>query len=436
MWFIGKSHLDFKQYQFDGVKWAIENELSEEVLSSHNKIKGGFIADEMGLGKTITMLGIIFANYHKKTLIVLPNALLLQWASEIFRLTGYKPIIYHGPNKQKVGLTDLENAHIVLTSYSTLAISKKRQTCLLHQINWYRCVFDEAHHLRNANSRYLGARKLQTNIHWLISGTPVQNKQKDFYVLCSVLGLPVSYYKYKEYRAELFSKYVLHRTKLQVGIIIPNLEITNTFVDWKSNEERIISTYIHEKLKDSEEKFKNIQKAQKMCILPSLLQIPIMNTITTSKMDCVIDTIVSRKGNGAGKLVFCHFYAEIDMIITKLKEGGMTNIANYDGRIKIGKGKNNRLLEKYEVLVIQIQTGCEGLNMQTNYSEVYFVSPNWNPAVESQAIARCHRIGQCKPVYVFKFIMNNLDNIDNNSMDNYMIKVQDKKQLVIKDILS
>ena len=173
-----------------------------------------------------------------------------------------------------------------------------------------------------------------------------------------------------------------------------------------------------------------------MCILPSLLQIPIMNTITTSKMDCVIDTIVSRKGNGAGKLVFCHFYAEIDMIITKLKENGMTNIANYDGRIKIGKGKNNRLLEKYEVLVIQIQTGCEGLNMQTNYSEVYFVSPNWNPAVESQAIARCHRIGQCKPVYVFKFIMNNLDDVDNNSMDNYMIKVQDKKQLVIKDILS
>ena len=97
MWFLEKSKLDFKQYQYDGVKWAIENELRID-----DDVKGGFISDEMGLGKTITMLGIIFANYKKKTLIVLPNTLILQWASEISRLTGYNPIIYHGPNKKKI----------------------------------------------------------------------------------------------------------------------------------------------------------------------------------------------------------------------------------------------------------------------------------------------------------------------------------------------
>ena len=104
--FIQKSGLDFKQYQYDGVKWAIENELSkrkdQEKLISHDRIKGGFIADEMGLGKTITMLGIIFANFMMKTLIVLPNSLIEQWASEIFRLTGYKPLIYHGLKKKKI----------------------------------------------------------------------------------------------------------------------------------------------------------------------------------------------------------------------------------------------------------------------------------------------------------------------------------------------
>ena len=63
--FIQKSGLDFKQYQYDGVKWAIENELSNDkkCVESHDRIRGGFIADEMGLGKTITMLGIIFANF-------------------------------------------------------------------------------------------------------------------------------------------------------------------------------------------------------------------------------------------------------------------------------------------------------------------------------------------------------------------------------------
>ena len=54
---------------------------------------------------------------------------------------------------------------------------------------------------------------------------------------------------------------------------------------------------------------------------------------------------------------------------------------------------------------MQIQTGCEGLNLQENYSEIYFVSPHWNPAIEDQAIARCHRIGQLKQVYVFRFKM-------------------------------
>ena len=115
--FIQKSGLDFKQYQYDGVKWAIENELSKEKMVSHNRIKGGFIADEMGLGKTITMLGIIFANFMMKTLIVLPNSLIEQWAAEIFRLTGYKPLIYHGPGKKKITVSDLEKSIIVLTIF-------------------------------------------------------------------------------------------------------------------------------------------------------------------------------------------------------------------------------------------------------------------------------------------------------------------------------
>ena len=55
---------------------------------------------------------------------------------------------------------------------------------------------------------------------------------------------------------------------------------------------------------------------------------------------------------------------------------------------------------------MQIQTGCEGLNLQDNFSEIYFTSPHWNPCVEDQAIARCHRIGQKKTVYVFKFEMS------------------------------
>ena len=61
-----------------------------------------------------------------------------------------------------------------------------------------------------------------------------------------------------------------------------------------------------------------------------------------------------------------------------------------------------------DVLILQIKTGNEGLNLQ-EYSEVYFVTPNWNPKVEEQAIARCHRLGQTKKVSVFRFVMNSFD---------------------------
>ena len=89
-------------------------------------------------------------------------------------------------------------------------------------------------------------------------------------------------------------------------------------------------------------------------------------------------------------------------------------------------------------MVVQIQTGCEGLNLQKHYSEVYFVSPNWNPAVEAQAVARCHRIGQKKQVFVYKFIMNdfNNNNYKNHKDRNNKDKDKDKDKEISMDVKS
>jgi hypothetical protein len=99
-----------------------------------------------------------------------------------------------------------------------------------------------------------------------------------------------------------------------------------------------------------------------------------------------------------------------------------------------------KLLLKVDILILQIQTGCEGLNLQENYSEIYFVSPHWNPAIEDQAIARCHRIGQTKPVYVERFEMSNFPEEENNiiprTVDNYVYSIQDFKRNVVNDIIS
>lgn len=456
-WFVNKSGIQYKQHQHDGVKWCLNNELSK------NQVRGGFIADEMGLGKTITTIGLLISNFMLKTLIVLPNVLIQQWVNEISRTTGHTPLVFYGAEKNSITLEQLCAAPIIITSYSHISVSAEKvddpPEKLLHMMQWNRVIFDEAHHLRNKNARYWGAKKLNSPIKWLISGTPIQNKRRDFYNLCSVVGLPSSYYTNSDNMDELLNSYVLRRTKSQVGIKLPNIELDCNNVKWNTEEERVLSEDIHNsiRLADSVEKLGLIIKARQTCILPAMLKKSMQSMIDdniivkneihdaalsfSSKLDAVIDLLLSRRENGNGKLIFCHFREEIDTIVSRLRESGVASVSTFDGRSSLNK-RAETLRENKEFLVLQIQTGCEGLNLQRDFSEVYFVSPNWNPAVEEQAIARCHRIGQKKTVHVFRFQMTSYQRIDSisedtlpPSLDQYIQNIQSSKRVIIGEII-
>jgi hypothetical protein len=169
---------------------------------------------------------------------------------------------------------------------------------------------------------------------------------------------------------------------------------------------------------------------------------------TTSKLDSVVDAILERKDNENGKLVFCHFKEEMNELAARLRGVGL-NVGILGGQIaKVARQK--LLKERKDVLILQIQTGCEGLNLQENYSEIYFVSPHWNPYVEDQAIARCHRIGQRKPVFVWRFEMNNFDYCSasgdsgdsgnivtrrTKNLEEYVIDVQNVKRNIVRQII-
>jgi len=454
-WFLAKSGIERKEYQLDGIEWCVK-------LETHNDpelpIRGGFIADEMGLGKTIMMIATFVVNFLPHTLIVLPNILLEQWEAEIFRTTGHRALVYYGANKKNITIEQIKSSFIVLTTYNTIALCDTSSTSLLsplHQIKWNRIVFDEAHHLRNRNRRWFGSRMLKSNIRWLISGTPVQNKRTDFFNLCSALKMPASYYAEEDNLIHLVKHFILKRTKKQVGISLPPVNLDLKSVLWKNDGEKNLAKDIHKALYKSSSKLKLFMHARQSCVLPSLLKPKLRSlisdekipshhsksdaTIYSSKMDSVISTILSRKGNGNGKLVFCHFRAEIDTIVNRLREGNLSNVCTFDGRVKQAV-RFRRLKEDYEVIVLQIQTGCEGLNLQKNYSEIYFVSPHWNPAIEDQAVARCHRIGQTKPVYVFRFYMNSFEDDKQTqqhiALDHYISVIQDGKREISNLILS
>jgi transcription termination factor 2 len=483
--------IDEKQYQLQGIKWCLYHELAEKPNAG---VRGGIIADEMGLGKTILMIACIRHNFKARTLVVLPPALLQQWVGVFQRFLGHTPFVYRGSKAKNVTVEELMQMPVVITTYGMISPRVVEKDSLevtyskLHKVEWSRIIYDEAHHLRNLKTKvHDGACKLKADIRWMVTGTPINNKLNDLYALCKVLGLAKVFTPKKEEIKLLMGIHLLRRTKDQVGINLPPVKTQVVEVDWSSDAERDTAEDIHSMLHFTTINKNNVDeiiawlnrhplaaftRARQMCIYPQLLHkavkkmkrkgiIPqdmnLKDIKTSSKITSVVDHIVGNRQTGKRKLVFCHYRGEIDVLTEKLSNTGMT-VQSIDGRTKT-RNKKQRILSVVsepqfrsvcktwnalpeemfgvinsflapEVMIVQIQTACEGLNMQ-HFQEIYFTSPHWNPAVEDQAVARAHRIGQEKSVDVYRFVMNGFGR-NSISFEQYCSHVQDIKREVMQ----
>jgi len=483
--------LDEKEYQLEGIKWCLYHELVEKPNAG---VRGGIIADEMGLGKTILMIACIRHNFKANTLVVLPPALLQQWIGVFQRFLGHTPFVYRGKKAKDITIEKLMQMPIVITTYGMItprwSDDDKLVYSKLHKVEWSRIIYDEAHHLRNLKTKaHQGACTLKADIRWMVTGTPINNKLNDLYALCKVLGLAEIFTPNKEEIKLLLGIHLLRRTKAQVGINLPPVKTQVVEVDWSSDAEYDMAADIHSMMhftgvdKDNVDgliawlnrhPLPALTRARQMCIYPQLLHkavkkmkrkgvlpqdMNLKDIETNSKITSVVEHIVANRTSGKRKLVFSHYRGEIDILSEKLRNTGMT-VQTIDGRTK-SRNKKQRLLsvvsksqfhsvcKKWntmpdevfgiinsylapEVMIVQIQTACEGLNMQ-HFQEIYFTSPHWNPAVEDQAVARAHRIGQDKPVDVYRFIMNGLGR-NSISFEQYCSHIQDIKREVMQII--
>ena len=486
-----KAGIDERQHQLEGIKWCLYHELCPR---PHGQVRGGIIADEMGLGKTIIMLACIRCNFLEQTLIVLPPALVSQWVDIFQRFLGHAPFIYHDSKAKSITIEELKNKPIVITTYGmiTMRFNEKKEPLpnKLHKIQWNRVIYDEAHHLRNMDTgRHKGACAIQAHITWVVTGTPINNCMSDLFALCKIIGISNMFEPKKEVIKTLLGIHMLRRTKLQVGIKLPPVHENIIHVDWESTAEFEMAADIHSCMHLTGVTRENVNelitwlnrhplpaltRSRQICIYPRLLHkavkkmkeggiIPEAGNLadirTSSKITAIVDCVASKATNGRRKLIFSHYRGEIDILAERLQAAGLTcqtidgrtskrerrhailPVINQGGFHSVCKRWNGfprelcNIINEYiapQVMIMQIQTACEGLNMQ-HFQEIYFTSPHWNPAVEDQAIARAHRIGQDQSVDVYKFVMAGFGKAS-ISFEQYCLNVQNAKRDIMQII--
>jgi SNF2 family DNA or RNA helicase len=444
--------LDKKEYQEDGLRFALQREFDPEPLRGCN---GGIVADEMGLGKTILSLGLMISHPVAHTLIVVPRALLDQWETELMRLLGHSPLVFHGSRKFHKKLAE---SPVVLTTYGTIASGKGINP--ITEFRWTRVIYDEAHRLRNTGTaKHRAAVSLKSIYTWCLTGTPIQNKLRDLVSLCKVMKVSNADKLTNHDLDWIINKFVIKRTKKQVGIDILPVHSENIGVEWETEEEANMAYDFHALLPFTGVTLANVNwlimmlgsstlpclvRMRQMCLLPATMKKAFHRFIDDgvldaddaiegingqSKINAVVKKIGENSTNGKKKLIFTHFRLEALTLKAKLAEMGM-KVEIFDGSTSQSQREYLTTTHDLDVLILQINSACEGLNLQ-HYTEVYFTSPHWNPSVEDQAIGRAHRIGQKDQVKVYRFIMEGFG-AETKSIEQYIIAIQDMKRQLMK----
>ncbi len=399
-------------HQIDGVKWLIKRERDTE-------ISGGLLCDEMGLGKTIQMIALMRKKKVNKTLIVVPKSIVGQWISEIKKFTGsfFSVCEYDGP-KRKFD----ETCDICLCPYSVVRD--------LIDIQWDRIILDEGHEIRNQKSLvYKNVISLKSTTKWILTGTPIFNKMKDFVTLCKFIGLDRKYVQC--YFDETKDTYILRRLKTDMSpITFHNVELE------MYESERAL----YEQVYDSFGEFEILEwilRCRQVCAWPQTYYDGIYKKYggdllewkgSTAKMDTLMAMIKTHPTEKS--IVFTQFIKESEEIKRRLELIGRSVFVmngNTENRDELVNDFNTS--KEGSVFLIQVKTGGVGLNLQ-EATRVYLMQPSWNPATELQAIARSHRSGQTKHVIVKKLVYSDCDAVDNE-----MTELQTKKTKICEQVV-
>jgi SNF2 family DNA or RNA helicase len=397
-----------RPYQVTGYNWI-------KFLYEHRL--GACLADDMGLGKTLQTITFLQSVYHeiKKVLIVCPVTILLNWEKEIQRFSNMEIAIYHGGSRAYP-----DDKKIILTSYGVM---KKESEAVFANTHFDIMILDEVQHLKNIRSLgAFSARKINADFRICLTGTPVENDLSEFYNILdlSVPGIwgdlqfvrAVSNSKTRLIARKTAAPFILRRTKTQVLHDLPPKIENNIYLEMSETELK----YYQQNLVSIKNRIANSTSTAKYGeILRGLLQLRQnclwqnrneqhnYHQIESSKIEFLLETLEAILEEDHQAIIFSQFTTYLDIIQHHFNEKHW-KYSRIDGSQSITKRQDQ--VDKFQsgqnrVFLISLKAGGVGLNL-TAASYVFIMDPWWNPAVESQAIDRAHRIGQKNTLTVFR----------------------------------
>ena len=428
-----------RPYQQHGVDW-LQN------LRAHDL--DGFLADDMGLGKTIQIIAHIVieqteGRLDRPVLIVVPTSLVTNWATEIAKFAPHLDVeILHGLGRH-ARRAELADVHVVITTYSVLA----RDIDAMKLLPWHLVVLDEAQVIKNPDSKSTKAVcQLDTRHRICLSGTPIENNLQELwsefaFLMPGLLGdrkgfakrfrTPIEKNNDAVRRAQLIRRikpFLLRRTKSQVATDLPPKHTILRRINLAPAQRELYETIrgtlydkVREKIAELSPARSRIVvldallKLRQVCCDPRLVKIPSARLVTaSSKLDSLLEMIDEMIVEGRRILLFSQFTSMLDLIKPRLTEAGL-KFVELRGDTR-NRAEPVRMFENGDVplFLISLKAGGQGLNL-TSADTVIHYDPWWNPAAEDQASDRAHRIGQTKPVFVYKLIA--ADTVEDRILD-------------------
>ena len=426
---------ELRDYQKKGIQWL-------QML--HHYGFGGILADDMGLGKTLQAIAFLSSQLQddSRVLILAPSGLIYNWADEFEKFAPDIDVaVVHGlkPYRETVLA---ENHQIYLTSYATF----RQDSDVYKQMSFDFLFLDEAQVMKNAQTKIAKIlRKFVVPSVFALSGTPIENNLGELWsifqiVLPGLLPAKKDFMKLPADRVAQFIKpFVMRRKKGDVLTELPDL-IEVVYKNELEDEQKAI--YLAQ-LQQMQERLGQVTESEfqrnRVEILTGLMRLrQICDTPTlfmddykgdSGKLDSLRGLLSQIAEGNHRVLIFSQFRGMLDQIEEELPQLGLTSFKITGSTPSQERQEMTKAFNQGErdVFLISLKAGGVGLNL-TGADTVILVDLWWNPAVESQAIGRAHRMGQEQAVEVYRLVTR-------GTIEEKIQELQEQKKNLVSEVL-